>query len=102
GFGMDPMSILVPFLIFAIAVSHAVQMVSANRAEIFEGFDARVAARRAFRKLIVPGGAALAPHIIGCGTPPGDAAPRPPGGRDPRQSRRHDARPDQPRAAAGR
>ncbi|HLF56763.1 MAG TPA: MMPL family transporter [Thermoanaerobaculia bacterium] len=65
GFGMDPMSILVPFLIFAIAVSHAVQMVSANRAEIFEGFDARVAARRAFRKLIVPGGAALATDIIG-------------------------------------
>jgi len=65
GFGMDPMSILVPFLIFAIAVSHAVQMVSANRAEVFEGFDSRVAARRAFRRLIVPGGAALATDVIG-------------------------------------
>ena len=29
GYGMDPMSILVPFLIFAIAVSHGVQMISA-------------------------------------------------------------------------
>jgi predicted RND superfamily exporter protein len=65
GFGMDPMSILVPFLVFAIAVSHAVQMVSASRAEIFLGADSRVAARRAFRKLVVPGGAALATDIIG-------------------------------------
>jgi hypothetical protein len=40
-------------------------MVSANRAEVFEGFDSRVAARRAFRRLIVPGGAALATDVIG-------------------------------------
>ena len=39
GFGIDPMSILVPFLIFAIGVSHGVQMVSAVRAEIFLGAD---------------------------------------------------------------
>ena len=34
GYGMDPMSILVPFLVFAIAVSHSIQMVSAVGAKV--------------------------------------------------------------------
>jgi predicted RND superfamily exporter protein len=65
GFAIDPMSILVPFLIFAIGVSHAVQMVSAVRAEIFFGHDSVTAARRSFRRLLVPGGTALASDTIG-------------------------------------
>jgi uncharacterized protein len=65
GFGMDPMSILVPFLIFAIAVSHGVQMVSANGSEIFEGADALTASRRSFRRLLLPGGIALITDTIG-------------------------------------
>ena len=40
GFGIDPMSILVPFLVFAIGVSHGVQMVSAVRAEVIGGASA--------------------------------------------------------------
>jgi uncharacterized protein len=65
GYGMDPMSVLVPFLIFAIGVSHAVQMLSAVRAEIFFGHEAEAAARRAFRRLLVPGGIALATDTTG-------------------------------------
>jgi predicted RND superfamily exporter protein len=65
GFGIDPMSILVPFLIFAIGVSHAVQMVSAMRAEIFFGHDSEAAARRSFRRLLVPGGTALTSDTVG-------------------------------------
>lgn len=65
GFGLDPMSILVPFLIFAIAVSHGVQMVSAVRAEIFLGANAEQAARRSFRRLVIPGSIALASDTIG-------------------------------------
>jgi len=65
GFGLDPMSILVPFLVFAIAVSHAMQMVSATRAEIFLGADFEQAARRAFRRLLLPGSVALASDTIG-------------------------------------
>lgn len=65
GFGLDPMSILVPFLVFAIAVSHAVQMVSAARAEIYLGADFEQAARRAFRRLLLPGAVALASDTIG-------------------------------------
>ena len=65
GFGLDPMSILVPFLVFAIGVSHGVQMISAVRAEVFRGRDREEAARRSFRRLVVPGGIALASDSIG-------------------------------------
>ena len=65
GFGMDPMSILVPFLVFAIAVSHGVQMVSSVRSEIFLGASSVAAARTSFRRLLVPGGIALATDTIG-------------------------------------
>src|SRR3569833_1058105 len=37
GAGIDPMSILVPFLLFSIGVSHAVQMTSAWRQEVLAG-----------------------------------------------------------------
>lgn len=65
GFGMDPMSILVPFLVFAIAVSHGVQMVSSVGSEIFDGADGVTAARTSFRRLLLPGGIALATDTIG-------------------------------------
>ncbi len=65
GFGMDPMSILVPFLVFAIAVSHGVQMVSSVRSEVFQGASSQEAARVSFRRLLVPGGIALATDTIG-------------------------------------
>jgi predicted RND superfamily exporter protein len=65
GFGIDPMSILVPFLIFAIGVSHGVQMVSAFRAEVFDGAESEAAARSTFRRLLVPGGIALLSDTIG-------------------------------------
>jgi hypothetical protein len=65
GFGIDPMGILVPFLVFAIGVSHSVQMVSAARAEVFEGLDAEAAARASFRKLLVPGTIALGSDVVG-------------------------------------
>ncbi|MDA2923212.1 MMPL family transporter [Acidobacteria bacterium AH-259-L09] len=65
GFGIDPMSILVPFLVFAIGVSHGVQMVSATTAEVFFGADSLGAARASFRRLLIPGGVALASDSIG-------------------------------------
>ncbi|MBT8421176.1 MAG: MMPL family transporter [Gammaproteobacteria bacterium] len=77
GHGIDPMSILMPFLVLAIAVSHAMQMTSVMRAEVFahEGITAhdpshgpattQIAARGAFRRLLVPGGIALASDTIG-------------------------------------
>jgi len=65
GYGIDPMGILVPFLVFAIGVSHGVQMISAFGAEVFQGADAPAAARASFRRLLVPGGIALASDTIG-------------------------------------
>ncbi|MCF3648320.1 efflux RND transporter permease subunit [Synoicihabitans lomoniglobus] len=65
GFGLDPFSILVPFLIFAIGVSHGVQMMRAYRAEAFSGHSSVEAARAAFRQLLVPGGVALLTDTLG-------------------------------------
>ena len=65
GFGVDPMSILVPFLVFAIGVSHGVQMVSSVRAEVAAGAAGRDAARASFRRLLLPGAVALASDSVG-------------------------------------
>lgn len=65
GFGIDPMSILVPFLIFAIGVSHGVQMINATGKSVAEGLDAKTAAQASFRKLLIPGGVALLSDTVG-------------------------------------
>ncbi|HQZ32072.1 MAG TPA: MMPL family transporter [Arenimonas sp.] len=84
GFGIDPMNMLTPFLIFAIAVSHGEQMINRFRGEIFFGgleegtvdeLRARAknavepleAARLSFRMLLVPGTVALVAGCIGFG-----------------------------------
>ncbi|NMH58426.1 efflux RND transporter permease subunit [Alteromonas ponticola] len=65
GFGMDPMSILVPFLVFAIGVSHGVQMINAVEKKAVNGAGAKHAAMSAFRTLLVPGGIALLSDTVG-------------------------------------
>jgi hypothetical protein len=65
GFGMDPMSILVPFLVFAIGVSHGVQMINSVGKRAAQGTDVKVAAQHAFRTLLVPGGIALLSDTVG-------------------------------------
>ncbi|QJR82612.1 RND family transporter [Alteromonas pelagimontana] len=65
GFGMDPMSILVPFLVFAIGVSHGVQMINAVEKKAIAGVGAKHAAMGAFRSLLMPGGIALLSDTVG-------------------------------------
>ncbi|MCC5825724.1 MMPL family transporter [Alkalimonas sp.] len=65
GFGIDPMSILVPFLVFAIGVSHGVQMINSTGKRVASGLDAKTAAQASFRKLLVPGGVALLSDTVG-------------------------------------
>ncbi|QHS11597.1 MMPL family transporter [Sinimarinibacterium sp. NLF-5-8] len=65
GFGIDPMSILVPFLIFSIGVSHAVQMTNAWRQEVVAGATPLHASHEAFVKLFVPGAVALLTNALG-------------------------------------
>ncbi|MDB5979160.1 MAG: transporter [Pseudomonas sp.] len=65
GFGIDPMSILVPFLIFSIGVSHAVQMTNAWKLEVLAGADSLTAAHTSFRRIFVPGALALLANALG-------------------------------------
>ena len=65
GFGIDPLSILVPFLVFAIAISHGVQNVGTISQEMGRGADAYTAARISFERLLVPGSSALVTDAIG-------------------------------------
>ncbi len=65
GYGLDPYSMLVPFLVFAIGISHSVQIINnvANRSSL--GAGAEEAARGSFRVLFVPGMVALVSDGIG-------------------------------------
>lgn len=65
GYGLDPYSVLVPFLIFAIGISHGVQIVNAMAYEAAKGFDPLTSARLAFRQLYIPGMLALVSDAIG-------------------------------------
>ena len=65
GFGIDPLSILVPFLIFSIGVSHAVQMTKTWEREVVSGVDGVTAAKRSFAKLFIPGTLALLTNVLG-------------------------------------
>ncbi|HCO59626.1 MAG TPA: RND transporter [Porticoccaceae bacterium] len=84
GFGLDPMSILVPFLVFSIGVSHGVQKINAWINEIMYGgaweadgtpivpaptepvgVSGLEAAKRAFQALFIPGIIALISDTVG-------------------------------------
>lgn len=65
GYGIDPLGLLVPFLIFAIGVSHGVQKISAVSDAAFRGVDSIEAARRTFRQLLVPAIVALLADLVG-------------------------------------
>ena len=84
GFGIDPMNILTPFLVFAIGVSHGVQMITGWNAEkLFQGStpmglsregktlddvpiaSSLEASKRTFVRLLAPGSIALLSDTIG-------------------------------------
>jgi hypothetical protein len=65
GYGLNPYSMLVPFLMFALGVSHGIQMTNAIVHEMVGGTDKLLAVRRAYRKMYRPGLAALATNVIG-------------------------------------
>ena len=84
GFGIDPMNILTPFLVFAIGVSHGVQMISGWNAEkLFGGYSpiglvqegipleqvkpvsSLEASKAVFARLLAPGSIALLSDTIG-------------------------------------
>lgn len=65
GYGIDPLSILVPFLIFSIGCSHAVQMTNAWKDAIADGLNPVDASRSAFAQLFIPGTLALVTNALG-------------------------------------
>lgn len=69
GFGLDPFAILVPFLVFANGVEHGIQMVNAWADEFTENDgDSYGAAVNSFRRVAIPGTAALITDIMGFAT----------------------------------
>lgn len=64
-FGLDPYSILVPFLIFAIGISHAVQNINLMMSEMGQGATPLEASQRTFRALFIPGSTALIADAVG-------------------------------------
>ncbi|MES2127092.1 MAG: MMPL family transporter [Pseudomonadota bacterium] len=68
GFGLDPYSILVPFLTFAIGVSHAVQNINTMAAARLTGASDMETARLTFRQLFIPGTVALLCDAVGFST----------------------------------
>jgi predicted RND superfamily exporter protein len=65
GYGLNAYSILVPFLVFAIGISHGVQVVNGIAIRTTDDTDSLQASRLAFRSLYIPGGTALVSDAAG-------------------------------------
>tara|TARA_R110001592_G_scaffold112297_6_gene310413 strand:- start:13267 stop:15633 length:2367 start_codon:yes stop_codon:yes gene_type:complete len=65
GMGLDPYSILVPFLIFAVGISHSVQIINRFGQYCHDGIDNSESAFLAFVRLSKPGGIALLSDGVG-------------------------------------
>lgn len=65
GFELDPYSVLVPFLIFAIGMSHGAQKMNGIMQDVGRGASRLVAARYTFRRLFMAGLAALLCDAVG-------------------------------------
>jgi len=65
GHALDPYSILVPFLVFAIGMSHGAQKMNGIMQDVGRGLDKLVAARFTFRRLFLAGLTALLADAVG-------------------------------------
>jgi len=65
GYDLNPYSILVPFLIFSIGMSHGSQKLNGVMQDIGRGTHRSVAARYTFRRLFLPGLTALLADAVG-------------------------------------
>ncbi len=65
GFALDPYSMLVPFLVFAIGMSHGAQKMNGILQDVGRGTHKLVAARHTFRRLFLAGLTALLADAVG-------------------------------------
>lgn len=68
GYGLSAYSSLVPFLIFAIGISHGIQIINSIGIDQAKGISAENSARNAYRALYIPGMTALISDGIGFAT----------------------------------
>jgi len=64
GYGLDPLAVLVPFLVFAIGVSHGIQQINFIVRGLAFGKTTEQAARESFSGLLIPGTLALITAIV--------------------------------------
>jgi predicted RND superfamily exporter protein len=64
GYGLDPLAVLVPFLVFAIGVSHGVQQINFIVRQISHGRSSFDACRESFTGLLIPGTLALVTAFV--------------------------------------
>jgi uncharacterized protein len=67
GYELDPYSVLVPFLVFAIGMSHGAQKMNGIMQDVGRGTHRVVAARHTFRRLFMAGLTALLCDAVGFG-----------------------------------
>jgi len=65
GYEIDPYSILVPFLVFAIGMSHGAQKMNGIMQDVGRGVPRYIAARFTFRRLFIAGLTALLANVFG-------------------------------------
>ena len=65
GFSLGPYGVLVPFLVFAIGMSHGAQKMNGIMQDVGRGMDRLVAARLTFRRLFIAGFTALVCDAVG-------------------------------------
>jgi hypothetical protein len=65
GYSLDPYSMLVPFLVFAIGMSHGAQKMNGIMQDIGRGVPKWIAARYTFRRLFLAGLTALVADAVG-------------------------------------
>src|SRR5471032_820577 len=65
GYQLDPYSVLVPFLVFAIGMSHGAQKMNGIMQDIGRGVHKQIAARYTFRRLFLAGLTALLCDAVG-------------------------------------
>lgn len=64
GFGLDPLGVLVPFLVFAIGVSHGIQQINFIVRQLSHGRSTFDACRDSFTGLLIPGTLALVTAFV--------------------------------------
>lgn len=65
GYNLDPLTLVIPFLISARALSHGIQLVERYQGELESAGDSRTAARRTFDSLFRPGSLGVVSDAIG-------------------------------------